>query len=803
MIVIRSMSASPLLRPADFRRAAKLAWKNLQARKGKSAVLALALALSVSGVSGVRGAADAVLGALHQGSRASLGGDFCADTAEPLSDLQLTELEAMRRTGVDFTIVTMILTMVSSTQSPDPVFATVKAVDPQMYPLYGEKMTADLRGDSVIVSQSVLHRLNVREGDSIRIAGQSFRISAVGNAEPEQILGVLDRGLRCILSRESFEKSRVQQGGSSIRTRILLRVPSGFDLDAGKRKLQSLLPEAIVFDYQDVNRNTGLEIESLRIFVGQLALLALALGSAGIAVAVRQHLEQRIGIFAVMKTLGARNSQLSAILIAEAGLIVAAAVPCGIAFSWIAKNILLSLAARYVALYVPNGGNKAVFIDAAGAAILAMIPALASPIWRLSHLRPAAVFRNDSPGKSPGRLRLWTLIALPLGAFIWIAQPVFGSWSGAIEFSAALCIGALLAFLLGKPCLRLLRQAKPSTPTIRLGLGNLTHPDNQAAMLIATISAGAMMMVGTIETGNITTRAVDARLPYNLSSTLLIVGFQERYRDQILSFAEHLAGAEAVELKTQARIRLPAAGGGLFLAVCSTGGLYLDRDLAHRLNVAPGSRVDFSAGDREFDAPVASVGRKAFADQVEIDCSGLESSSLFQEALITARPGKLPELAQTIRDRFPGLAVIEAPEIARVVVERSRNLQLLARVVTWYSVASGLAILMSLVASSRDQRLREMGILSTLGATPKILVGIYTVEFVSLGAIAGIIGSAAACGLTSAMLGLIFHRWELAVRWQTIAATVLILPLLTTAAGWMPILALLRQKPMDTFRNPH
>jgi hypothetical protein len=63
-------------------------------------------------------------------SRASLGGDFCADTGEPLSDLQWNELEAMRRTGVDVTIVTTILT------------------------LYGEKMTADLRGDSVIVSES-------------------------------------------------------------------------------------------------------------------------------------------------------------------------------------------------------------------------------------------------------------------------------------------------------------------------------------------------------------------------------------------------------------------------------------------------------------------------------------------------------------------------------------------------------------------------------------------------------------------------------------------------------------------------
>jgi ABC-type lipoprotein release transport system permease subunit len=50
----------------------KFAWKDLRTRRGRSALVVIALALSIAGISGVRGAVTAALDALHQGSRASL-----------------------------------------------------------------------------------------------------------------------------------------------------------------------------------------------------------------------------------------------------------------------------------------------------------------------------------------------------------------------------------------------------------------------------------------------------------------------------------------------------------------------------------------------------------------------------------------------------------------------------------------------------------------------------------------------------------------------------------------------------------
>jgi putative ABC transport system permease protein len=161
----------------------------------------------------------------------------------------------------------------------------------------------------------------------------------------------------------------------------------------------------------------------------------------------------------------------------------------------------------------------------------------------------------------------------------------------------------------------------------------------------------------------------------------------------------------------------------------------------------------------------------------------------------------LPAVDEAIRARFPGLAVITPSEIDRLVVDISRDSRNLGKVVAGFSVAAGIAILMTLVAASRIQRLRETGVLSALGATPKVLARMYTLEFAFIGLIAGIIGSAAACGISSMLLALIFHRWEMAFGWELAAGAVLGSAVLTTVAGWMPTYSLLRQKPLHILRG--
>ncbi|HTB15103.1 MAG TPA: FtsX-like permease family protein [Bryobacteraceae bacterium] len=797
------------MRFAQFRHAVRLAWKNLRTRPARSALVVVALALSISGVSGVRGAVRVALDALHQGSRTPLAGDLSIDTGDAVSAKQYAALDALRQEGIEWTLVTLALTMAASSESPDAVFVAVKAVDPAVYPFYGgEKLTGKLRGDGVVVSENTLRRLHVRVGDPIRIAGREFHISATGKAEPEQLLGILDRGMRCTLSRENFRKTGIARAGNASKNRILLRVPAGVDLGDIKRRLRPLLQDGVVLDYQDVNQNIGLRIDGLAVYVGETALLALALGSMGVAIAVRQHLEERVEIFATMKMVGARNSQLVAMFFAETALLIAAALPLGVALGWLLKMTLLSIAAKFFPLPPVSGGNGVLFLEAAGAAILAMIPAVVEPIWMLCRLRPAVFLRKEARIDYPGRVVAWTSAALLYAALVAIAERVLGGWKEALLFSGGLFVGAALCFLLAKLFLRAIAAVRGLPAAVRLGVANLTRPGNRATLMIAAIASGAMMMVATVESGLVTMRAVDAKLPYDLTDSLLIAGFQAYHREEILSFARSVPGVLNAEMKTQAGIRLIAVNGlplhttgSWYAAGCSDRGLTIDRSVERRTGATVGSQVDFIIGNRKVSTKVASVIEEELSYPIQVDCENFDGARLFHQAVVRASPGQLMAVDAAIRDRFPSLAVVTAPEIEEVILDISRDAKRLARVVAAVWIAAGLLILMTLVAASRSQRLVETGTLSALGATPRVLAGMYTVEFACIGAIAGIIGSALACALSGLLLGLIFQRWEIAFEWPVAAGAVLSSALLTTAAAWIPTYPLLRQKPMNVLRG--
>jgi putative ABC transport system permease protein len=792
----------------------KLAWKDTRARFWRSAALVIALALSIAGLGGVRGATNIASEALHSGSRATLGGDVCVDTNEFLTERQIRGLNALRAKRVEWTMVTIFLTMVSSEEAADPTFAAVKVVDPALYPFYGRKNLAPLlQGDGVIVSEDALALLHVRVGDSIRIGTRKFRISATGQAEPEQIMGILSRGARCVMSRENFEKAGLARSGNSMRNRVLLRLPRGFGVRAAKQRLRALFPSSAAVDYQDVNRNTGVRIETAATFITEIALLALVLGSMGIALAVRQQVELRMKNFAVMKMIGARSGQLVTSFLFGTLLIIAAALPIGIAVGWMVKNALLAMASKFYVLPPESGGNFALMMEAPAAAVLTMIPAIAGPVWMIIRVRPETLLRdNVQPARSRARTLLW-LSAIPcIAAFLEIVHRVLGSWAAAFQFSGALLLGAVfcagLSIVFTRAPGRLRDLVQNLSPAIRLGLGNLRRPGHRAIVLTAAISAGIMMMVATVESGQAVVGAVSARLPWNLANSILIAGFNDSHREPILDFLKGVPGVTEVEMRTEVRLRLTGAegvahrrAGGWYVAGCSTRGLIIDEEMRQSLGAHPGSRLHFVAGSRRFSGIVSEISATTASTRLLIDCDQVDASDISHQAIIRAAASDLPAIGEAIGRQFPTLPLVTASEITAVVEEISRDAQFLARIVAWCFVASGLCILMALVAASRTERALEIGILSALGASPKVMRRIYTVEFASIGAIGGLVGTLMSSWLALVLLKLALDRWEFVFQWRIAAAAMVSSALLAAVAGWLPTYPLLRQKPLSVLRR--
>src|SRR5208283_4002121 len=82
-----------------------------------------------------------------------------------------------------------------------------------------------LDGDSAIVADEFLIRLNAKVGDTLRLGGQNFKISAVLKQEPDRITAGAGLGPRVMISQAAMAQTGLVAPGSRLTERLLVKLP--------------------------------------------------------------------------------------------------------------------------------------------------------------------------------------------------------------------------------------------------------------------------------------------------------------------------------------------------------------------------------------------------------------------------------------------------------------------------------------------------------------------------------------------------------------------------------------------------
>ena len=225
------------------------------------------------------------------------------------------ELNGMASHGIQRTQVTDTVSMVSSPGDPVPLLVSLKAVDPHRYPFYGEvalQPAGDLRqvltDSTVVVAEDLLIRLRTQLGASLKIGDSTFRIAAILVREPDRMSSGMGLGPRVMMTQSALEKSGLLQQGSRSGERFLFKLSdANSNIAKVRARLEQILPDAQVTDFRESNpaltdglkRSTGL--------LSLICLVAMVLGAIGVAMAMRAHLQQRVEVLAIMKSIGARS----------------------------------------------------------------------------------------------------------------------------------------------------------------------------------------------------------------------------------------------------------------------------------------------------------------------------------------------------------------------------------------------------------------------------------------------------------------------------------------------------------------
>src|SRR5450432_644010 len=463
--------------PLPWSSAAKIALRELRTSRAKFAFVILSVAIGVAALIGVRGFSESFQKTLLAEARTIMSADLSARMFRQPTAQEEQQLATLATGGVERTTVTEMVSMASALNDPVPLLISLKAVDPLVYPLYGSVVLDPAGGlrealtdSTVVVGEDLLIRLHLKVGDALRVGSQSYRIAAVVEREPDRMSSQMGLGPRVLISRGGLERSGLEQRGSRSGERLLFKLNSERDnIAAARAQLEKILPDAQVTDFREtspaltegLNRATGL--------LSLICLVAMVLGAIGVAMAMRAHLQQRIETLAIMKSVGARSSDILRIYLFQTLLLGLLGgllgVVLGLGVEWVFPLVLGKLLPMRPPLHVPWRSVAA----GLGTGVLTTLLFCLPPLLDIRKVRPSLVLRRQVEEPAIGRwwARKWIsvreskvqllsiiVIVAGLGA---IASGLTDSWQVGRSFAIALCVVLLVTVGLSALLLRLLR----------------------------------------------------------------------------------------------------------------------------------------------------------------------------------------------------------------------------------------------------------------------------------------------------------------------------------------------------------
>lgn len=843
--------------------ALRIAVREARASRGKFLFVIVAVALGVGSLTGVRGFSQAFASMLLQQARSLMAADVSARIFGDTSTEQEAALASLSKRKVEFTRVTETLSMVSSASSQDPVLMTLKAVDPNFFPFYGDivltppgKLKDRLNSNTVIISEDARLRLKAEPGDAIRVGGQEFRVAAVGIQEPDRMSGSFNVGPRIMLSREGLERTGLIRLGSRASNRLLLKLaPGSPGVAVVVAEMKKAFPEALITDFRETNPNIARGLDRATTFLSLVSLIALIVGAIGVSTAMHAHLQQKMDIIATLKSLGARSGQVVRIYLIQTALLGLCGGVAGILVGIGVQRVFPELIERYFnmrpeAWFTPASAMQGLLVG-----MLTTLLFTLPPLLSIRRIKPALILRRDMAESRPGwRQRLAEArTAILAGVVICVGLAAIAAWlvNGTWETSAQVgtyFIGGLLGSLallyaVAALLLKGLQAAVKRVPlpvTLRHALANLYRPGSQARSVLTALGVGVMFTLTVFLMQRSVLAEIRRSAPPGMANVFFIDITQEQ-KQPLIDLISASPGTEskpevlaAVSGRIAAINGVPidqvALGGfgrryrmarnitsfsqlppgteitrGAWWKDAATPQVSITQGAARALRLHPGSTITWNIFGRLITTTVAAVHRtdeRRLHGMVEFIASAgtLDGLPTVYYGAARVKTQYIAALQRASYEKFPTVTVINVADILDRVQEVVDQIALVIRFISGFSILAGAIILASSIAGTRFRRIREIVIFKTLGATRATVAKMFSIEFLVLGLVAGAMGSLLATVFSRLILKRFFDAPFHFDPLPNVLA-VLATALIASGSGWLASFRILGQKPLEILRG--
>ena len=778
---------------ASFQWLLKMAWRDGKASSKKLVLFVASIVLGIAAVVSIQSFGETLKETIALQSKSLMGADFKIDSNQPPNQKVTQIIDSLG--GADAKEISFS-SMAAFPKTGAAKLVQVRGME-EGFPFYGLLETNPVsaenlyqKQDAALVDATLLLQLGLQAGDSIKIGKITLPIAGALIASPGSNAIFSSIAPPVIIPYRLIAETGLVQTGSRINYDFYFVAPPKMDLEQLEKKLGTVidLQDADLDTHISTSERLGRRYDNFGKFLNLVAFIALLLGCVGIASAIHIYIKEKLRAVAVLKCLGATKKQTFLIYLLQ----IAGIGFLGGVIGTVLGLLLQQLFPLFLGDLLPvdvemNFSPQVILMGLLLGVFMSVLFAL-YPLMNTLYVSPLQALRVQEEDTSKSRK---AGIMVLLGIFLFIF--IFSFWLlKDWRYSLAFVGGILITFsVLAGIANLFMKSIKKYFPTswgfvARQSLLNLFRPQNQTLILILAIGVGTFLISTLYFTKDVL--LAQASLESNAKNpNMILLDVQSGQKDSVANVIDS-KGLPVMDNMPIVTMRLQSIKGrlvndirqdttstirrwilnhefrvsyrdALTASETLTAGewtpevnntelvpISVSDNFADDAKVAVGDKIAFNVQGVLVNTVVGSIRTVDWA-QMQMNFTILFPKGVLENApqfrvLTTSVPNELASAAlqQELVKNFPNVSIIDLRQVLTVVEKLLDKISWLINFMAFFSIFTGIIVLLGAVKTSKYQRIRESVLLRTLGARSNQILKITALEYLYLGVLGSLSG---------------------------------------------------------------
>ncbi|MFN4763418.1 ABC transporter permease [Gillisia sp. Q332] len=771
----------------------KMAWRDGKASSRKLILFMASIVLGITAVVSIQSFGENLKENISLQSKSLMGADFRIDSNNPPNERVLELMDSLG--GADAREISFT-SMAAFPKTDVTKLVQVRGIEGG-FPFYGELETEPETAaglyqeqNAALVDATVMLQLGIQPGDSIKIGKITIPVTGALKSVPGSTAIFSSVAPPVLIPYRLISETGLVQTGSRVGYDYYFVAKQGMSMEQLDKNLGPQLDtqDADLDTHTSTSQRLGRRYDNFGKFLNLVAFIALLLGCVGIASAINIYIKGKLRSVAILKCIGATKRQTFLIYLIQIAVMGLLGGIAGTGLGLILQQLFPLFLGDLLPVDVQMSFSPQVILMGLLLGIFMSVLFALYPLMGTLYISPLQALRvqNESKSKS-GKAGMLVL----LGIFLFIllfSYWLLKDWRYSFSFVAGIIFTFSILAGVAKAFMKLIKKYFPHSwgfPA-RQSLLNLFRPQNQTLTLVLAIGVGTFLISTLYFTKDVLMAQATLETKSN-SPNIILLDIQSQQKDAVVKTitgkdlpvlddipivtmrVQSIAGKSVNELRADTTSNVNSWILNHEFRVTYRDSLIASESLQDGewiSEVQDSEMVPISISDNFADDAKVKVGDKiifnvqgvllntAIGSIRTVDWSRMQMnfSIVFPKGVLEDAPqfrvlsSNVPDeessanLQQELVKKYPNVTIIDLKQVLTVIEGLLDKISWLINFMAFFSILTGIIVLLGAVRTSKYQRIKESVLLRTLGAKSDQILKILALEYLYLGVLGGLSG---------------------------------------------------------------